>query len=169
MRSAPPLQVGVVNRYGVWPAIVSVLTVCACAAMVAWWCAHPLPVPRVVSVGASVGALAALASGIALWRVPPLTLRWDRQRWRVATHMPGQPATERAGDLAVAVDLGSWMLLRFVPESTGAAAWCFRRPMWIAVQRAGLEAQWHALRCALYAARTALPPGDVTRLETPCA
>jgi hypothetical protein len=51
--------------------------------------------------------------------------------------------------VAVAIDLGGWMLLRFVPGAGGG------RARWIALQRHGLEPQWHALRCAVYAPRPA--------------
>jgi hypothetical protein len=39
------------------------------------------------------------------------------------------------------------MLLRFVDESPRT------RTTWIPVQRAGIEGDWHALRCAVHAPR----------------
>ena len=154
MRSAPPLQLSV-NRYGVWRAVVLLLVASAGAAMLAWWWAQPVPVPQWASVVAAAGVLVSAASAAGLWRTPRTTLRWERQRWWVTR----EGLAERAGDLAVAIDLGGWILLRFVPEGapTGLAWRC--PPMWIALQRRGLEAQWHTLRCALYCARPALEPG----------
>ena len=154
MRSAPPLQISVA-RFGVWHAIVALVAGSACGSMFLWWRAQPLPVPPLVEAAAALGSMLAAAIAITTWRVPPLTLRWDRQRWWVAR---GE-AAEQPGKLAVAIDLGGWLLLHFVAE--GAPAGSARRrpvPTWIALQRPGLEAPWHALRCTLYAARPALPP-----------
>jgi hypothetical protein len=90
---------------------------------------------------ATAVALTMLALAVSLWRVPAQSLRWDGQVWRLDA-VPGE--------LTVAVDIGPWMLLRFTP---GAGS----RTRWLPVQRRGLEAQWHALRCAVYAPR---PPAE---------
>jgi hypothetical protein len=50
------------------------------------------------------------------------------------------------GNVAVVIDLGPWMLLRFTADAPP-------RTTWLPVQRRGLEAQWHALRCAVYSPR----------------
>ena len=154
MRSAPPLQLGV-NRYGLWLAMLLLLATCTCAAMLAWWWAQPVPVPRWVSATAAIGTVVSLACLAGSWRMPALTLRWDRQRWLVAR----DGAAGQAGELVVAIDLGGWMLLRFVPASIEASPPWHRGAQWIALQQRGLEAQWHALRCTVYSARPALPPG----------
>ena len=153
MRSAPPLQLSV-NRCELWHAMTLLLAVSGCAAMLAWWWAQPVPAPGWASAMAAIGALLSLASLAGLWRKPASTLRWDRQRWLVTR----DGAAERAGELAVAIDLGGWMLLRFVPASDEAGPPWHRRVLWIALQRRGLETQWHALRCALYSARPSLRP-----------
>ena len=153
MRCAPPLQVSV-NRYDGWRALLLLLATSACAVMLAWWWTQPAPAPRWASAVAAIGALLSLAGLAGSWRMPASTLRWDRQNWLVACH----GASEKAGEVAVAIDLGGWLLLRFVPgiaESTPSGR---RRTQWIALQRRGLEVQWHALRCALYSARPALQP-----------
>jgi hypothetical protein len=49
--------------------------------------------------------------------------------------------------VTVAIDLGSWMLLRFVAELPRM------RTTWIPVQRDRVEGDWHALRCAVHARR----------------
>ena len=155
MRSAPPLQISV-SRFGVWRAIVALVAGGACGSMFLWWRAQPLPVPLVVDAAAALGAMLAAAIALTMWRVPPLTLRWDRQRWWLARGEAEQP-----GELAVAIDLGGWLLLHFVADGAPAGpAWRRRIPTWIALQRPGLEVPWHALRCALYAARPALRPED---------
>jgi hypothetical protein len=80
-------------------------------------------------------------------RTPALALRWDGESWWLAS--PAM-AAELSGDVAVALDLGAWLLLRFraVPRLAGRP-----RHVWLPLQRAGLPAQWHALRCALYSPR----------------
>ena len=154
MHAAPPLMLSV-DRNGQWRAGVLLLATGACASMAAWWWAQPDPVPAWATATALLGFLVALACVGGLWRLPPVTLRWDRQRWQCTR----DGAAEWAGELAVAVDLGGWMLLRFVPDPESAGAPSRPRSLWVAVQRRGLEAHWHALRCALYAARPAPRPG----------
>ena len=155
MRGAAPLQVSV-TRYEWWRAVLLLLATGACAAMLAWWWTQPVPVPQWASATAAIGTLVSLACVAGLWRRPALTLRWNRQCWLVAC----EGAAEQPGDLAVAIDLGAWMLLRFVPAGTQGSPRVRRRTDWIAVQRRGLEAQWHALRCALYSVRPASSPAD---------
>jgi len=165
MRSAPPLTISV-TRFGVWRAIVVLLAGSACASMFFWWQAQPVPTPALVDAAAAFGSLAAAAIGLTLWRMLPQTLRWDRQRWWLAC---GE-AAEQAGELAVVIDLGGWMLLRFVADAEPGPAWRRRLPTWIALQRRGLGAPWHAIRCALYAARPALSPEGAARpVERPGA
>ncbi len=96
------------------------------------------------------------SAGLLLWRAgasllrnAPLSLRWDSQRWHLG---PLASAGDEPwpGSLAVALDLGPWLLLRFEHEADLRR----RRITWLPVQRRGLEAEWHALRCAVYCARS---------------
>ena len=89
----------------------------------------------------AVGALAVSACAVSLWHVPAQSLRWDGRAWQLDA---------AAGELSVAIDLGPWMLLCFMPEGRG-------RCSWLPIQRRGLEAHWHALRCAVYSPR---PPAE---------
>lgn len=114
-------------------------------------------------------AAAALFIAYAIWlawrtRQPRRwCLAWDGQDWCLA---PGATnpvsASGQRGDMTVALDLGSALLLRFSPAesrpSAGPAGWR-RRPIWLPLHRDGLPMQWHALRCALYSPR----PGPVIR------
>jgi hypothetical protein len=77
---------------------------------------------------------------------PASALRWDGRSWWFSS------GNERAlaGDVGVAIDLGAWMLLRFVPQ-VRRGRW---RTRWVSLQRRGLEGEWHALRCIVHAART---------------
>ena len=70
------------------------------------------------------------------------TLRWDGQDWVLAAD-PRGPAEQR-GDAELMLDLGPWMLVRFLPYAgVGAATWL---PLTV-----GLDlARWAALRGALW-------------------
>jgi hypothetical protein len=69
-------------------------------------------------------------------------LRWDGQTWSV----DGVP-----GHLAVMVDLGPWLLLRWWPLPAAAALAAPSR--WLAVAQIAVGANWHPLRAALYSRR----------------
>jgi hypothetical protein len=109
-----------------------------------------------VRAGVALAALASLGLAASLWRQPAVRLRWDGSAWAAAP--AADPAAERPGRLDVAIDLGSFLLLRFVPAGeTGPAA-----ARWIPVGRAGLEHEWHAFRCAVH---SPAPPAGRTAAE----
>ena len=143
MRGAPPVEIRV-RRQGSWRAFVVALVILT-AVSIGLWVAS-------AEIGTAVkGVLAAatLAAGAAaLSTTAPfdLSLRWTGSSWALSPG--GAPASEPvAGVMTVAIDLGSWMLLRFVDESPRT------RTTWIPIQRAGIEGDWHALRCAVHAPR----------------
>ena len=92
----------------------------------------------------AAGATVALASA-AFWRNRPRqaavarTLRWDGQDWVLA----GRGGIDQRGDAELTLDLGPWMLVRFVPCATGHAAWL---PLTASTD----PARWPALRGALW-------------------
>lgn len=144
MSHAPALTIRA-DRQGSWRLGVAALVALGAATTLAWW------VSRGTHHGAGgSAALAAcvLAIGCAAWGVragPATGLRWDAQRWWLDVG-DRQPL---AGDVSVAIDLGGWMLLRFVPHAS-LGRWQTR---WVAVGRQGREGEWHALRCTVHAAR----------------
>jgi hypothetical protein len=146
-------------RYGVWRAGVATVTVLALAAQAAWL-AGRFEDMLLAAFGALVALdLALLGAAAGALRLPPVELRWDTQRWHIVrASSPDEPGP---GRLTIALDLGAWMLLRFDHEPS-AAPGAARRTTWLPVQRRGLEARWHALRCALYCARPAAAPGTGT-------
>ena len=75
-------------------------------------------------------------------------LRWDGVVWHLGGAATG-PASERPGTMAIALDGGNWMLLRFRASQADAGL----RVRWLALSRRDLGAQWHALRCAVYSPR----------------
>ena len=136
MRASPACQVSL-QRFGAWRVAVCALALAGAAAMTGWLLGRESPLSIGLMMLAIAVALTMLALAVSLWRVPAQSLRWDGQAWQLDA-VPGE--------LRVAIDLGPWMLLRFTPEAGG-------RVCWLPAQRRGLEAQWHALRCAVYAPR----------------
>jgi hypothetical protein len=82
--------------------------------------------------------------GWRLTRCAPQTLRWDGQAWWL---------DEAAQGVAVAMDLGGWLLLRLTPTGGG---WLW--PRYLALSRAHCGAQWSGLRATLYSAHVQAPP-----------
>ena len=151
MRGWPPLDLPLgPTRLG-WAAHVA-LWLAAAASVAAWVLAvNELPGGRLP--WAAAGAL-----GLALVRprrpAAVRRLRWDGREWSLALgDGPAQPGT-----LAVALDLGGWLLLRLeAPQAP--------RRRWLAVDRRSAGTAWHALRCAVYSARPA--PGGPSAAVPP--
>jgi hypothetical protein len=147
MRASPPIEISL-NRYGWWHAAVAALVGATAAAVSAWLLAAAAQRSgwEVALVVACASIAIVLAASTA--RTSPVVLRWDGATWRVAQGA-GAGTAQRVleGALQVSIDLGPWMLLRFSAASQG------RVPIvvWLPVQRTGLEASWHALRCAVHA------------------
>ena len=147
MRASPAFQV-TLRRFGIWRTLVVALLLATGAGLAAWAFAGGAedggtwPLPAL----AAGGLLIAVATRTL--RCPPISLRWDAQAWHLG---PASAAGEEPwpGRVAVAMDFGAWMLLKFEHDVTAAR----RRVTWLPVQRRGIEPQWHALRCAVYSSR----------------
>ena len=143
MRGAPPVEIRV-SRQGRWRAFVVAL-VALTAASIGLWLAS-------AEIGAGSKAIIAvstvLAGAGALSTTAPfdLSLRWTGSSWALSRGA-AQQSEPLAGAVTVAIDLGGWMLLRFVGELPRG------RTTWIPVQRGSMEGDWHALRCAVHAQR----------------
>jgi hypothetical protein len=153
MRASAAFRV-CIRHHGLWRTAVAVLLIVTLAAQAAWL------LERLPSAGLpgtllwAVMDVTLLVAAAGALRIAPVELHWDTRCWRIAAvagpdAQPGVP-----GRLAIALDLGHWMLLRFEPDAPTAT----RGARWLPVQRRGLEAQWHALRCAVYCARPAVGP-----------
>ena len=154
MRAAPPLQVSL-HRFGAWRWAVGAFGLLAMASLAAWSTASDPPPGALAFAAVALIAMAIVGSAATLLKVPARQLRWDGRSWRLGR--AGAPADEAsAGELRVVLDLGPWMLLAFAPAGRRR-----RRPIWLPVQRHGLETHWHALRCALSA------PGAVSPADRP--
>jgi len=157
MRASPAFQC-VLNRFGVWRAAVAGLASTAIVVLLMWLGTRTEPVPT-SGLAAWIGAMLAVpALAASLMRMPAVTLRWDGQQWWLARVARSSRAAAAAqidatdGEIDVALDFGGWILLRFRPISAAPGEPGSR---WLPVQRRGLEAHWHALRCAVYSPRPA--------------
>ncbi|CAG1019805.1 hypothetical protein BURC_04721 [Burkholderiaceae bacterium] len=162
MRASPAFQV-TLRRFGIWRTLVAALLLSASAGLAAWaltggaedgdtWLPPAL----------AAGGLLMIVLATQTLRCPPLSLRWDAQAWHLG---PASAAGEEPwpGRVAVAMDFGAWMLLRFEHNLTAAR----RRVIWLPVQRRGIEPQWHALRCAVYSSRPAEGRDDARAASRP--
>jgi hypothetical protein len=147
MHAAPAVTVSVDRGGATWAVLagLSVLAVLTCAAW-AWQVGS-------LWAGAVLVAVAG-AAGIALlsWtREPMRRLQWDGQGWWLGSTDSAEPP--QPGQLAVAIDLEGWLLLRFRPDGYAFP----RRARWLALGRSQHRLEWHALRCAVYSPRPAGP------------
>jgi len=133
-----------VTRFAAWRVAVAAVLLAALASLAAWLLGSPLGTEAWVRAAVAAGALVSVALAASLWRQPPVRLRWDGLAWAMGP--AADLGAERPGRLEVALDLGSFLLLRFLPAA-GAGRVGAR---WIPVGRAGLEREWHAFRCAVH-------------------
>ena len=155
MRESPSCVVEL-RHFGVWRSAVLVVAALAIASMAAWGglaLANPTSDSALIAAIAAALALASALLAASLVRVEPGTLALADGSWTFAVERRGVARVE-TGELVVALDLGSFLLLAWTAvEGSRRTA---RR--WLPVQRRGLEAEWHALRCAVYSPPP-IPPG----------
>jgi hypothetical protein len=142
--SAPAVQVQV-GRDPAARAAVAALLAAGAASIASWALSVAGASPAAAGLVALVGATAAAAAG---WRRPAAAgqLRWDGRAWSL---LPAGSSSPEEGGVRVMIDLDAWMLLRF----DGAG-----RARWLPLSRAAHRAQWHGLRCALFAGHAAADP-----------
>ena len=74
------------------------------------------------------------------------TLRWDGQDWVLASGAATGP--DQRGDAHLMLDLGPWMLVRFLPYAAGSLG--PGAGIWLPLTLGGDVARWAALRGALW-------------------
>ena len=138
----------------------------ACVVGVVLWhglAASPALQLTSVRLMAPVALIAAGLLGVFIGRLRAQRLRrlsWDGQQWwgdlRPETATAASPLPDAAlpGEVSLQIDLGGWMLLRFLPRAADGRA-LRRGACWVALGEAPHRPQWHALRCALCAPGTA--------------
>jgi hypothetical protein len=149
MGALPEVQV-TIRDDSVWRAGVLLLTACVIGVLCAW----AADSSRARNLGTTWLALslvpAAACLGMSLWRAFPVALKFTGSTWLVWRADRAHEAPIQ-GDVQVSLDLGAWMLLRFIPVAQAKGA----RSRWLPVHSSSLAPQWHALRCALYSSRPA--------------
>jgi hypothetical protein len=153
MRASPAFQINL-QSFVLWQAAVGALVLLSFACILLWCASGTTPRSSVVWASATTGTLLLGWGATLAVRSMPLSLRWDTLNWRLG---PLDSVGEEpfAGQLTVVLDLGSWMLLRFVQTDPPARRGGLRPQHWLAAQRRGLGSQWHTLRCAVYSSRPA--------------
>lgn len=145
MQAASAVQV-TVRRFGVWNALLGMISGTTLAVAMAWLVIHHDDPFDGISMPLIFSLLVSLLGTIDLVRRQPIVLRWDAQRWHVTDPSRGAVEIELLG-LSVVLDLGNWMLLKLHADLQPYRL----RSGWIPVQRRGMETHWQSLRCALYA------------------
>lgn len=147
------------RRFDVWRAAVYGVAAVAIAAVAAWAAAmvdsQSGSGRALVVAFASALALATVAVALSLARVEGGVLACRDGVWTFAPDL----GLARAGRLEVAIDLGAFLLLRLGDRPRGS--------VWLPAQRRGLEAEWHALRCAVYSPPRVAPGSPATPPLTP--
>ena len=153
MRASPAFQVSL-QQFAFWRTGVALLALMASASTLAWCASGTELKPGWVWLLAILLTLALVFGGFLAARTPSMRLRWDTQSWRLG---PAVTAGEEpwSGELAVVIDFGAWMLLRFRHTHSMQRPGLLTSQIWLSVQRGGGAASWHALRCAVYSSRPA--------------
>lgn len=146
-RRAAPALIVEVRHFGWWRAGLLLVGAAWVGSWTAWAGAHG---GGLMAAGvAALSAILAAAVVRAHWQADGVQLRWDGQHWHWRLR---EPDRETRGRADVALDLGSWLLLRLRPDLPDAGH------RWLPIQRKGLERRWHELRCAVYSPTSAADP-----------
>jgi hypothetical protein len=136
MRAAPPVQLDCA-RDARWQKLECLLAALAAATLAAWVVAHVAGGGMVAAAPLSVALVAAASAAVGWWRVadawPRRWLNWDGAGWLL-------DGVE--GRLALQLDAGRWVLLRFQPAGR-------RRPRWLALDLTASAAPMSVSRAAL--------------------
>lgn len=137
MRRTPPVVVQLAPQPAV-QAVAVIIAMLASGGLAAWAISH--------QAAAWPVWLAVPLVALWAWRaaaVLPRRLRWDGQAWWLAEpHRDDETAVQ----LAVLIDLDTWLLLRASPG-----------PRWLPLARRQQSAHWGALRATLFAAPVSPP------------
>lgn len=139
MHAPPDFRISV-RRFGVWRVASALVAAVSTAVACAWLLLAFESEPWMVATLAFNGLVLVAVMGRP---IAPIRLNWDGQVWHLGPDR-GQASTN--GGLRVMLDLGNWMLLRFLPASG-------RRTVWVPVQRLGHETEWAGLRHTVFGAR----------------
>jgi hypothetical protein len=139
MRAAPAVQ-ATLGPDRAWAVFTRALAALALAGLAAWAATKSGAPGWVTVLAVAPAALLGWAVGRPLLAPAEGTLRWDGAAW--TWQVRGAPQAQ-TGIATVMIDLGPWMLLRFVPA--GAAA------VWLPLAQEPCGPAWRPLRAALHA------------------
>jgi hypothetical protein len=155
MRVAPPVQ-ALSCGAGRWQLTQQLFYALTAFVFAYWGGSHLFDAGLAVWLGSLAFALVTTVCAARWLRQPVRQLIWDAEAWRVAA--PRGDA--QCGQVALMLDFGGWMLVRFIPAGSIGG----RRSQWLPLSRDDAGVQWPALRVALHslptepaAARRALP------------
>ena len=147
MRASPPIDIAL-SRSGLWLFFVVAVTLTSVIVVATWLLlgmggpafSPDLPAAGLAGLTLVLSCLALLAA-----RLPGGRLAWNGRCWALTDAACGNGEAV-VGSVTVALDFGSWLLLRFIahPQHGGTTRW-------LPLQRSRHEDDWHALRCALHA------------------
>jgi hypothetical protein len=166
MRAPPPVEV--TSSLGqAWRGALALVVAASVAVPLAWglpyfaahWGSlHPDPLVDALqrpAVQAGIAGWAAAMVFVGAWlshkagRAGERTLRWDGQDWV----LPGAGgAGDQRGSASLMLDLGPWMLVRFLPYAAAAGSG-WGAGTWLPLHMASDLAHWAALRGALWSGR----------------
>ena len=136
-----------VAHFGAWNAGLATGAVLCVATVSTWMVATYGSVPLWATASGLLLTVLSLACVLSERCHRPLQLQWNDGLWRVSF---ADDSHERSlGRVTVAIDLHVWMLLRCEIDGKALAG----SVQWLVLQRAGLQGDWHSLRCALYAGK----------------
>ena len=141
------------RRFGAWQAAVGFLTISALTALALWGSSVPAEVLAAAPWIAGLASFAIVGLSLLLFQVDAGTLQREAGRWTFAPIVAGRGGEPKAGELVVALDLGRFMLLVFTARHDAGVPGPRR---WLPAQKAGLESDWQALRCAVHAPRPSI-------------
>ncbi|MDL2338362.1 MAG: hypothetical protein QFE16_11015 [Pseudomonadota bacterium] len=147
MKAAPAVQVDV-RHFGVWNGLLTVTSLAAMWTSGAWFASRNDELPAWGGWLIGLALLTALLGVSMSLRRHPIRLRWDTQRWYL-TEVNRRSEEIGPAQVRVMIDAGGWLLLKFVQDARSTP----RSVHWVPVQREDVEAQWHGLRCAVFAPR----------------
>ena len=148
MRAAPATAI-VMSAFWRWRLFVVCVWSLTCGILAAWRLVPIVSTPLLAVAILGSAALAAMLAARAS-RHRPFELRWNGFEWRLREEQRSQCI----GDVQIKIDLGSWLLLRFVPGESQPGG-----IRWLPMQRSGREAHWHLFRAAVYSPRPR-PPNE---------
>jgi hypothetical protein len=147
MQAAPPVRIPVkTDALGQGFALACASLSAACG--LAWalsWAAPEAWLSRLAVVSAAAGAASVVWFLLRRRAAAAGLLTWDGVCWQWAPAAGGP----RPGRVQVMIDIGPWLLLRFIPVGAPGPA------VWVAISRGAAAGQWAAWRATLYAPRSA--------------